>query len=64
MTNPRMYKTFEPWFFIHIFVNLMEKESFTKFYSVCDHFSRNYEDEKFFTVTLCLDVSDVIHASE
>ena len=58
---PRMYKTFYPWFSLHIFVSFTEKE---QFYCRFDHFSLTYKVAKFWIIKLCLEVSEVIHANE
>ena len=38
MPYARMYKTFHPRFYLHIYVNFMEKEPFTQFYGRFNHF--------------------------
>ena len=42
----------------------MKKEPSTKFYGIFDYFWQTYEITKFWTIKLCLDVSDVIHVNE
>ena len=36
------HETFHSRFSLHVFVNFMDKESFTKFHGIFDHFSRTY----------------------
>ena len=45
-SSTRIYKTFHPCFFLHIFANVMENELLAKFDGLFDHLSQSHENTK------------------
>ena len=59
VTYLQMYRSIHSWFSMHIVVNFMEKEPFTRLYGRFYRFLWTHEVPKFWTIKLCLDINDV-----
>lgn len=63
-SQPRMHKLFHSWFPLHLLIGFIKNKPPINVCGVFDNFSQTYVVVKFWIISLCLVVKDVMHANE